>query len=139
MGVPLVRESADEYVAAISSAVAWRSDAIGYVAWINGAPDRADLYYSHDLFRALWPKLLRACAVEAVARRDGDRTYPPPPRSEVDAFVSGILCGTAVATPVTGRITLLVRESEQLVTQETLDAGQHGWCLHRSCLSKHSG
>src|SRR5207244_433787 len=63
-----VRGSADEYVRALEAVVAARPDAIGYAFAIDGKVNSADVYASAALFKKLWPKLLRASAVEAIAK-----------------------------------------------------------------------
>lgn len=46
-----------------------QKDVIGYAAVINGKVNNADIYASSELFRKLWPKLLKCSAIEAVAEK----------------------------------------------------------------------
>src|SRR5215213_11248645 len=62
-----VTESTAAYINALSGILRNKSDVIGYVFAINGEVNSADVYASRALFAKLWPKLLKASAVEAVA------------------------------------------------------------------------
>ena len=42
-------------------------DAVGFIYAVNGQIAGGDIYASHELFGKLWPRLLEASAVEAVA------------------------------------------------------------------------
>jgi hypothetical protein len=48
-------------------------DAIGFIYAVNGQIAGGDIYVSHELFGKLWPRLLEASAVEAVAA-SGEQT-----------------------------------------------------------------
>lgn len=54
-----------------------KSDVIGYAFAVNGSINSADVYASNALFRKLWPKLLKASAVEAVAERKAKQIDKP--------------------------------------------------------------
>jgi hypothetical protein len=56
---------------------------IGYGFAINGKINSADVYASHELFLKLWPKLLNASSVEAVADEQAGKSYPAPAAKEV--------------------------------------------------------
>ena len=49
---------------------------IGYVFAINGKVNSADIYGSNVLFKKLWPKLLKANAIEAIAELQKDKFKP---------------------------------------------------------------
>src|SRR6185437_3570598 len=67
-----VKETTEAYVKQLSGIVQDKSDVIGYVFAINGHVNSADIYASRALFVKLWPKLLNASAVEAVAELNKD-------------------------------------------------------------------
>ena len=82
-----VTTSADTYIKALSGIVEGKTDVIGYVFAINGKINSADIYASSALFQKLWPKLLQASAIEAVAEvRRGEKFEAPKP-AEVDGFL----------------------------------------------------
>jgi hypothetical protein len=58
-----VAETADEYVAKLSSLIQGRPDVIGYAFAVNGRINSADVYVSNALFKKLWPRMLKAAAV----------------------------------------------------------------------------
>src|SRR6185503_19942831 len=75
-----VTASADTYVKALSGIIDGKTDVIGYVFAINGKINSADIYASSTLFQKLWPKLLQASAIEAVAElRHGEKFEAPKP------------------------------------------------------------
>lgn len=52
-------------------------DIVGAVFAINGRIDGIELYRTHALFQAMWPTLLRAYSIEALAVDDGTVAKPP--------------------------------------------------------------
>lgn len=82
-----VREAIREYTRGLSLAVAGKHDVIGYAFAINGKVNSIDVYASSALFRKLWPRLLKASAVEAVAGRgQGYSTDSPPVRAVTEVI-----------------------------------------------------
>ena len=63
--------TADEYVRRLSGLIERKSDVIGYAFAVNGQLNSADVYVSNFLFKKLWPRMLKAAAVEAVSEQDG--------------------------------------------------------------------
>ena len=72
------QETADSYTKALGDIINGSDDVIGYVFAINGKVNSADVYGSNALFRKLWPKLLRANAVEAIAELQKEELLPLP-------------------------------------------------------------
>jgi hypothetical protein len=72
-----VQEAADKHVAVLEKIVEGKNDVIGMAFAINGKMVAADVFGSGELFRKVWPKLLRASAVEAVAELQKDKTFEP--------------------------------------------------------------
>ena len=60
---------------------------IGYVFAINGKINSADIYVSNALFKKLWPKLLQASAIEAVAELRRGEKFDAPKPAEVQGFL----------------------------------------------------
>src|SRR5205823_12275790 len=59
-----VQANAEGYIKALANIVDGKPDVIGYVFAINGKVNSADVYASSALFKKLWPKLLKASAIE---------------------------------------------------------------------------
>jgi hypothetical protein len=70
---------------------------VGVVVAINGTIYGAELYASNELFRAIWPKLLRALAIQAAAVR-GAETPAPPAIGDVSAFLTNGEAGDTDST-----------------------------------------
>jgi hypothetical protein len=131
-----VRASADEYVNALKSIIEGKSDVIGYVFAINGEVNSADMYASSELFRKLWPKLLRSSSIEAVADFDDGTEFQQPSADTVRATLSDAESGSVRDTKEVGRATVSTQESDSNVMFETRDRAVNGTWLHRSYLKK---
>ena len=132
---PHVRSNAETYTKFLSDIVDYKSDVIGIVMVINGKINSADTYGSSALFVKLWPKLLRAAAIEAVAdSREQDSSKNVTTIDDIASFFD-----TAEQSPVTeertvtDRIRTITRTSESSVFLTTLD---HQETLHRNYLMK---
>jgi hypothetical protein len=82
-----VAEAVEGYVQKLQPALDKQTDVIGYAVAVNGEVLNADVYANAALFRKLWPKLLRASAVEAVAEK-GDKKFDPVAPAAVTAFLA---------------------------------------------------
>src|ERR1051325_9891516 len=82
-----VQTSAETYMKALSGIIDGKSDVIGYVFAINGRINSADIYSSSVLFKKLWPKLLQASAIEAVAELRRGEKFDAPKPVEVQGFL----------------------------------------------------
>jgi hypothetical protein len=65
-----------------------KPDAIGMAVAINGRVVAAEVYGSAGLFVKLWPKLLRAAGVEALAEKDDKKKFEPATAKLVEAFLA---------------------------------------------------
>jgi hypothetical protein len=131
-----VKVTADEYVEMLGSALEGKSDVIGYVFAVNSEVNSGDVYASAALFRKLWPRLLRASAVEAVAElKKGDPSRPPP-KDEVRKLVAHPCEGKARVTQVAGRIEEIALEYDDNVLYESRDKGRGGRWIRRSYIKK---
>ena len=132
----VVKETADEYIKALSSAIAGKQDVIGYAFAINGNINSADVYSSHALFAKLWPKLLKASAVEAIAEFDKSGKTEAVAVESVQAFLTEAETGTAEQKQLTRRVTLEKRETQKNLFFETRDRQYGEQWLHRNYLKK---
>ena len=71
----------------LSETVNKEKNAIGYAIAINGKISSADIYASGGLFKKLWPGLLKAAVIEAVAQKGAVATKPPSP-SEIKTVLA---------------------------------------------------
>jgi hypothetical protein len=62
-----VREKLDPYIEHLQKPVAEIAGIVGVVVAINGKVEMVDVYESTPLFKKLWPKLLKAYALDSIA------------------------------------------------------------------------
>lgn len=131
-----VKETTDAYIKALARVVQNKSDVIGYVFAINGQVNSADVYASRALFAKLWPKLLKASAVEAVAESNKDVAAKPVVSEVVHTFLTDAEKGRAEAREVTRRVKVVTREDDKNIFFETQDrTANDGW-VHRNYIRK---
>ena len=113
-----------------------RPDVIGYVFAINGHVNSADIYASRALFVKLWPKLLKASAVEAIAELQKDAEATPVTGETVEAFLADSEKPKAAAKDVTSRVKVLTREDDKNIFFETQDRLEKDGWVHRNYIRK---
>ena len=130
-----VRKSTDAYLRTLENLPAGKAGIVGYAFAINGKLNSAEVYASNELFLKLWPKLLRAAAVEAVAESGGNVRAAAPSAAEVEAtLLKGD--GAAKTGEVNPRTKVVTRESDRTMLFETQDrAAKDAW-VHRSYIAK---
>ena len=132
-----VRRRMSGYVDAFHNLLSLQPDAAGFAFAINGRINSADAYASPELFRKLWPRLLEAAALEALAESTAaGPTCSTPTAVEIAAWLRRAGRGRKTKHPVTARVTLVVRESEEHICFETMDAEQPDVCVHQSILAR---
>jgi hypothetical protein len=131
-----VKEMTDGYVRKLSGIIDDKSDVIGYAFAINGRVNSADVYGSSALFRKLWPKLLKASAVEAITELKKGAKFEAVRAETVKAFFAEAEKGKASDNEVTARVRMVTRETENNVLFETRDEKQKDAWLHRSYVMK---
>ncbi len=136
MQTPVVQKSIDGYLRDLKTAIDGKPDVIGYAFAINGKVNSADVYSSHDLFARLWPKLLRASAVEAVSEYSAAKKFTPATPAAVKAALQDADPGKASARQLTDRTNVLVKETPRNILFETRDRAQGDAWIHRSYLTK---
>ena len=108
-----VTATADEYIRKLSSLVAGKPDVIGYAFAINGEINSADIYVSNHLFVKLWPRMLKAAAIEAVAEKsDANVNAPSPKPSAIQGFISEAEKGRAKERSTSGKSKVVTREND---------------------------
>jgi hypothetical protein len=130
-----VQETADSYVQALASIANRSDDVIGYVFAINGKVNSADIYGSSVLFKKLWPKLLKANAIEAIAELQTDK-FKPASAENVKGFLSESEKAKGSDKDVNARVNLLTREDSENIFFETRDKQQNGAWIHRNYIKK---
>jgi len=130
-----VQQTADDYMQSLRGIVEGKPDVIGYVFAINGKVNSADVYASNGLFKKLWPKLLKASAIEAVAELQRDKKFAPPSADEVRGLLDDSK-GEEKQKDVTRRVQVVTRESAGNVSFETRDRGRGDAVVHKNYIKK---
>jgi hypothetical protein len=131
-----LQETASQYSKKLSAILDSHKDAIGFAFAINGKFNSAEVYSSHTLFKKLWPKLLTASAVEAIAELSKDKKFEPATAESVKACLLDAEKGKASSQELTKRIKVYTLETDNNILFETCDKEQKGQWIHRSYLSK---
>lgn len=109
-----LRMAEQTYVDALGGSAPADDDVIGAVFTIKGVIEDAEIYDSHALFAAMWPKLLRTHAVSALAAT-GEPAQPAPSIEAVSAFLADAEAG-AVRERAAGAT---IRDSAAAIYTET--------------------
>jgi ARG and Rhodanese-Phosphatase-superfamily-associated Protein domain len=130
-----VQETADSYVKALANLAERNDDVIGYVFAINGKVNSADIYGSNGLFKKLWPKLLKANAVEAIAELQPEK-FKPASAESVSGFLYAADQAKGTDKDINARVNLMTREDKENILFETRDRAQPGAWIHRNYIKK---
>ncbi len=131
-----VRDGVEGYLRALEPLLRTHPDAVGYAFAINGELNSAELYGSPALFRELWPKLIRASAVEALAERQAGVPHTPPPLEAVRAFLERADEGAVTEKPALAGTRSVGRETSSRLVIETQETTRGSAWIHRSYLKK---
>lgn len=131
-----VKQTTAAYLSALSGILRNRPDVIGYVFAINGAVNSADIYASRALFVKLWPKLLKASAVEAIAELNQGLDAPAVTDEVVQAFLAESEQPAAATTDVGARVRVIKKEDSKNAFYETQDRAQKDGWIHRTYIKK---
>jgi hypothetical protein len=132
----LVKDTANDFVKNLSSIINGKRDVIGFVFAINGQINSADVYSSNALFAKLWPKMLEASAIEAIAELKAEEKFQPVDASAVKAFLRDSQSGKAETKRVTARTSVVKHETEKNLFFESRDHAKKGKWVHRNYITK---
>lgn len=133
----IVRRQIEPFIEAFGHLPEIHPEATGFVFAINGQLSSAELYASPELFGKLWPKLLEAAALEALAEADAPgMTCSTPDRATVSEWLRRARRGRKTSHEVSSRVTIVMREGEDQVSFETMDAEQRNLCIHQTILAQ---
>jgi len=131
-----VKETTASYVDELANIVRDKSDVIGYAFAINGQVNSADVYASRDLFAKLWPKLLKASAVEAIAKLDDKSKKEELGQADITSFLAESEKPAPAEKTVTRRVKVVTREDERAIFFETRDGQKNDAWVHRNYIKK---
>lgn len=124
-----------DYVEALSPRALEGDDVIGYVFAVNGRINSADVYASNGLFRKMLPRVLKASATEAIAKKEELPKAIEPTSNAVEAFLNEATKAEPqpAATPPIKGLEVESRKSKAALQSETRRAG--GDLVHRNVLA----
>ena len=121
------------YVRALAKVAEGKADVVGFLYAINGELNSGDVYGSTDLFRRMWPKLIEACATEAVAER-GRAGKAPPAAAAVKQALTDAASGRESEKKNAGSLVVTRQESAKMLLFESRDRA--GAPVHQSVVVK---
>jgi hypothetical protein len=130
----MVRLSADRYVDRLLPVIRGKGDVIGYAFAVNGVVNSAEVYGSHALFEKLWPRLLKASAIEALTQLRPGRKVSRVTADEILACLREVegKASTATRQAINGRVTLVTQKTDDNLLFETRDRKRDDVWVHRS-------
>jgi hypothetical protein len=131
-----VKATVAGYVEKLSPVVDGKRDVIGFAFAINGVVNSADVYASHALFLKMWPKLLKASAVEAIAELAADRNFRPATPAMISASIRDAEKGKRSEKIISSRVRMVTNETEQNLMFETQDLERKDQWIHKSYVQK---
>ena len=131
-----VQDSVKPYVNHLSSIVDQLNDVLGVVFTINNNLVGGDVYASNVMFKRLWPRLLKAAAVEAVAELPVKRDNEGVAIEDVKSFLVDSERGVETIDKITARTHVVRREIAISLFFETRDMQNDGAWIHRSYLTR---
>jgi hypothetical protein len=133
---PRVQLAIQNYLSDLTNVPMGKNNAIGMAVAINGQIQSGDVYASSALFQDLWPKLLKASAVAALAERQAGPAATPPSREALQKFMADAETGQAYQQARGNGNLVLRQETAQALLFDTCDGGRENLVLHRSVLAK---
>lgn len=132
-----VRNSISPYIDSLASKVARYANPLGVVFAINGQFTGIEVYASHELFLKVWPRLLKAAAIEAVAEFEADHNQVAPTTDDCVEFVLSINTDSQMRyqTQETGQVQVMEWETPTGSFFETKSISTQEW-IHRSFVAK---
>jgi len=127
-----VTDVVDKYTKALQAIIDGKSDVVGFAFAVNGRLSGTDVYSSTELFRAMWIKLLKAGAVEAVRSLSKDQTSAAVEASSVKAVLDDAKAGRTSVVKV-GKVTLVNGEADKILTFESREGDA---LIHRNYIAK---
>ncbi len=131
-----VTEATEAYMKHLLKILESHPDAIGFAFAINGKLNSADVYASRELFARMWPKLLKASAVEGMAERSGAKSTAALDAAAIRAAFADAERGHMSSKEVNHRLDVVMRETDKAVLFETRDRQQGGAPIHKSYVMK---
>ncbi len=131
-----VQAAAAAYVKQLAPIVEGKEDVVGFAFAINGEVNSADVYASGALFRKLWPKLIEASAIEAIAAYEKGKAFEAATAEDVKACLLDADKARAVEEDIAPHIRMRTRETAEMILFETESTDGEPAVVHRGYVNK---
>lgn len=132
---PNVKQATTEYLDNLSGVIDNHFSVLGYVVAINGKLTNSDIYIGNGLFRKLWPKLLKAAAVEAIIHKQETVFKPEISVNEVKEFLLNKPLPQVSEKVVSSRVKMTTQEFIDKIRFDTMDL-ENQTCVHTNFVTK---
>jgi len=129
-----VQRSTESYIHALSRLIDGQPDVVGYAFAVNGRMNSAEVYASHDLFVRLWPKLLKATAVEALSENHPGARFAAATKEDVQKLLNDAP-GPGAARELNARTKVESKDTANSLIFQTRDQATGSW-VHMTYLAK---
>jgi hypothetical protein len=132
---PNVKEAVAEYISNFSGVIDNHFNVVGYVVVINGKITNSDTYFCNELFRKLWPKLLKAAAVEAIIHKQENISKTEINVDEVKEFLANKPLPKVSEKQVSTRVKMTTQEFMDKIRFDTMDLEKQV-CVHTNFVTR---
>jgi hypothetical protein len=130
-----VQAAAQQYVQRFGHLIDEKKNVVGFAFAVNGKIHSIDIYASHALFRKLWPKLLKAGAVEAIAEKRKGEAFAAATVEDVKSFILDARKAKASRKDLAGGTVLYTYDSSGRILWQTDDL-RSNVAVHQNYLTK---
>jgi hypothetical protein len=131
-----LNEMTEAYLKTVGGLLAGKSDVVGYAFAVNGTINSVEVFGSAELFAKLYPKLIRAAAVEAISERTRDGKFAPAGVAAVRSAMADAARGKESQRDLTKRVREVKQESEKIILFDTRDRDNGDASLRKSYIAK---
>jgi hypothetical protein len=131
-----IKATTEAYIRDLSAVADTANDVVGYAFAINGQVNSIDVYSCNSLFKKMWPKLIRAAAVEAFSELKEGEKFAPSTCTDVQACMDDAGKFQAKQQAVSGKSKTFMQESPKNVLFETRDMMNGERWVHRNYATK---
>ena len=114
---PQVLKELQAYLKTLERPVANRQQVVGAIVAINGKVEAVDVFQSTPLFQKLWPKLLKADALDALAGANDQEAKKQATVDDARNFLNAAIeAGVAKKSDSPGGLVVTKRDSEKVMS-----------------------
>ena len=132
-----IKKAEGEYEKQLKNIPDGKADIVGYAFVINGKINSAEVFAAKVLFQKLWPKLIKASIVEAIAEYNEKQNFTTPDAAQIKNFMAESEKGKNTAVNrVSGNVDVVEKETDGTIMFETRDKKAGGQWLNKSYIKK---